>query len=98
MSEPHEHAHEHAPTGKQHQPRLAIKRAPTAAIWRAQTPAGEITVTRNARGNWNVVYAGFSRSANPSLAAALAEATGTNHQTPWILQLARTIEAERAPD
>jgi hypothetical protein len=63
-------------------------------IWSALTPAGDaLEIVRIDQG-WRVVFAGFSRSSNRSLAAALAEATGVKRDEQWIADLASTIEDE----
>jgi hypothetical protein len=63
-------------------------------VWSERTPMGDtLEIVRTASG-WRVLFAGFSRSANRSLAAAVAEATGIDRDAEWIAELARALEWE----
>lgn len=70
---------------------------PEGAIhcWQARTPIGAVTIGFYETGTWKVVFEGFSRSTNRSLARALAEATGAHHDEPWVGRLATAITQQR---
>ncbi len=85
------------PRGPSNTRRQPAEPADPAVTLRACTPIGAVEITHNAAGCWKVVLGGFSRSANQCLTAALAEATGTNRDTPWILKLAHSIQEQTAP-
>ena len=63
----------------------------TGLIWRARTPAGDLTIELRHTGFWYVVLEDFSRSANRSLEVAIAEATGARRTEGWLQQLVREI-------
>jgi hypothetical protein len=63
--------------------------------WQAHTPIGAVTIGFYETGTWKVVFEGFSRSTNRSLASALAEATGARHNEPWVDRLAAAIKRQR---
>jgi hypothetical protein len=51
-------------------------------------------VRREPGGAWRVVYGGFSRSTNRSLASALAEASGAPATAAWVRALAARLAVE----
>ena len=59
----------------------------------ARTPIGAIAIDRCPNGHWRVVFEGFSRSSNPSLAAAISEAVGVPRSEDWLVQLIAELES-----
>jgi hypothetical protein len=65
--------------------------------WQGTAPSGHEVHVRRQSQVWQVVYGGFSRSSDASLASALAEATGSPASSLWIRSLVQQFDAGGPP-
>lgn len=73
----------------------AVENRPAAgAAWTGRAPCGNsLQISRDERGVWHVVYGGFSRASGATLRAALAEASGADHNATWLAEIEHHLTA-----
>lgn len=64
--------------------------------WRFDLGGCVLTIERSPAGRWVAVYGGFSRVESKQLSEAIAVAAGAHTHEPWVSEVARRIQSDRA--